>query len=151
MGVKTQQLQMAQNKKSFILYTDLIETVEKLPDEIAGKLLKLILQYVNDKNPVTDDLLLQIAFEPVRQQLKRDLKEWELKRKKRSDAGKKGMEHRWNSNNNDNKVITKDNNVINGITKITDNVTVNDNVNDNVNVNKNNKFIIPTLEQIKKY
>jgi hypothetical protein len=78
---------MAKNKKSFILYCDIIHTVDKLPDEVAGKLFKTILNYVNDKNPEPEELILQIAFEPIKHQLKRDLKDWEVKRKKRSDAG----------------------------------------------------------------
>lgn len=81
---------MAENKKSFLLYCDLLTTVEKLPDEVAGKLFKLILGYVNDQNPSTDDLLLQIAFEPIKQQLKRDLKNWEKFRDKQSKNGKLG-------------------------------------------------------------
>lgn len=81
---------MAENKKSFLLYADLLHMVEKLPDEIAGKLFKIILEYVNDKNPITDDILLQIAFEPVKQQLKRDLKRWEDFRHKQSENGKLG-------------------------------------------------------------
>ena len=58
---------MAKDKKSFILYTDLIHTVEKLPDEKAGLLLKHLLRYVNDMDPVTDDLIVDIAFEPIKQ------------------------------------------------------------------------------------
>ena len=42
---------MAQDKKSFLLYCDLIHTIDKLPNEKAGELFKIILQYVNDKNP----------------------------------------------------------------------------------------------------
>lgn len=87
---------MAENKKSFILYADLIYTVDKLPDEIAGKLIKIILNYVNDKNPVIDDILLQIAFEPIRLQLKRDLKEWNITKKDRSESGKLGNLKKWN-------------------------------------------------------
>ena len=119
-----------ENKKSFILYCDLLKTVEKLPKEKAGELFLHILKYVNDINPETEDLLLQIAFEPIKQQLKRDLIEWQLERNARSKAGKKGMKSRWN--NKDNTVInaiTEDNTVINAITNITDTVTVN--VNDN--------------------
>jgi hypothetical protein len=121
---------MAENKKSFLLYCDLVHTVSKLPNDKAGELFKHILEYVNDNNPVTEDLLLQISFEPIKQQLKRDLKDWEIQKEQRSLAGKKGMENRWKK---DNTVITKDNTVINGITNITDNVTVT--VNDNVKVN----------------
>jgi len=116
---------MAENKKSFVLYCDLIHTIGQLPNEKAGELFKHILLYVNDHNPVTEDIIINIAFEPIKQQLKRDLIKWDNERKSRSDAGKKGMEKRWGENN---KHITKDNTVINDITNITDNVTVNVNV-----------------------
>jgi hypothetical protein len=67
------------------------------------------------------------------------------------------MKSRWG--NSDNKDITKDNNVINAITNISDNVNVNDNVND-TDIKKNTatyvasvskKLTRPTLEQVKKY
>lgn len=118
---------MANGKKSFVLYCDLVHSVEILNDEQAGKLFKHILNYVNDFDPKESDPFIRLAFEPIKQQLKRDLKTWRTKKKKRSDAGKKGMESRWK------KGITKDNNVINDITKI----TVSANVNDTVNVNGN--------------
>ncbi len=41
---------MAEEKKGFILYSDIIHTIEKLTDEQAGKLFKHILKYVNDLN-----------------------------------------------------------------------------------------------------
>jgi hypothetical protein len=133
---------MAANKKSFILYTDLIHTVSKMPNDKAGELFKHILKYVNDENPETEDLIIQLTFEPIKQQLKRDLKDWESQRNIRSEAGKKGMLNRWN--NKDNTVITeitKDNSVMQPITNITDNVTVtvNDTVNVNVNKRESNK------------
>lgn len=115
---------MAEDKKSFILHTDTWQTVKKLPNEKAGELFKLILSYVNDEHPSTDDLLLQIAFEPIKQSLKREFEKWEEERKKRSEAGKKGMESRWKDHNNDNTVITNDKSVINGLTKISDSVSV---------------------------
>lgn len=83
---------MAKDKKGFILYCDYLGMVSKLPDEVAGKLLKTILEYVNDKNPVVNDLLLQVAFEPIKQQLKRDLKNYEKLKVKRAEIGKKGGE-----------------------------------------------------------
>ncbi len=81
-----------ENKNSFVLYPDLIHTVSKLPDELAGRLFKVILEYVNDKNPDVDsmDLLVQVTFEPIRQQLKRDLKKWAEIREKRVEAGRSG-------------------------------------------------------------
>ncbi len=108
---------MAENKKSFLLYCDLIHTVQKLNDDQAGKLFKHVLEYVNDLNPETDDVLLQVCFEPIKQNLKRDLKTYEKMCKKRSDAGKKGMAKRWKKDNKDNKCYKP-------ITKITDSVSV---------------------------
>jgi hypothetical protein len=86
---------MAQDKKSFLLYTDLIHTVKKLNNEQAGKLFKHVLEYVNDLNPQTDDILLQVCFEPIKQSLKRDLKKYENIREKKREAGKKGAKKRW--------------------------------------------------------
>lgn len=122
---------MAKDKKSFLLYCDLIHTIGHLTDEQAGKLFKHILSYVGDLNPITDDVITNLAFEPIKQQLKRDLKAWEQERKGRSDAGKKGMAKRWDKSVK--HPITKDNSVIPAITNITDNVTVTVNVTDTVN------------------
>lgn len=137
---------MANNKKSVLLYCDLIHTVEKLDNETAGELFKHYLRYINDKDPKTDNVLVDIIFEQIKQNLKRDLKKWEEKREKRSIAGKKGMKKRWEKNKNDKSVITNDKSVINGITNITDNVTVT--VKDNVRVKdiNNNINISPELK-----
>lgn len=141
---------MAEGKKSFLLYCDIAHTVEHLADEQAGKLFKHIVAYVNDKNPETEDLVIRLAFEPIKQQLKRDLKRWGKTRKERSAAGKRGMAKRWGEPDitKDNKplqTITKDNTVIDDITKITvnDNVTVN--VNDTVSVKENRERDSPTV------
>lgn len=81
---------MAENKKSFLLYVDLIHTVNQLPDDKAGQLFKHILSYVNDENPITDDLITKISFEPIKQQLKRDLKKYESICDRNSNNGKLG-------------------------------------------------------------
>jgi len=78
---------MADGKKSFVLYADLIHTLEEMPDEVVGKLFKHVLEYVNDRNPVAEDLLLKGLFEPIKQQMKRDLVKWETTREKRVQAG----------------------------------------------------------------
>jgi hypothetical protein len=81
---------MAEDKNGFLLYKDLIKTVQKLPLEKAGELFMHILKYVNDENPETDDLIIEIAFEPVKQKLKRDLKKYEeTKEKNRENANKR--------------------------------------------------------------
>ena len=65
-----------EGKKSFLLYCDQIGLFKKLPDEQAGKLIKIIFEYVNDLNPEINDVLLDVAFDPIKLQLKRDLMNW---------------------------------------------------------------------------
>jgi hypothetical protein len=81
---------MAKEKKSFILYADQQGVFNQLPDEIAGRLIKHIFAYVNDEQPVTDELIINIAFEPIKQCLKRDLCRWKEYLDKQSVNGKKG-------------------------------------------------------------
>lgn len=123
---------MAENKKGFILYADQKELFTQLSDEQAGKLIKHIFRYVNDENPVSEDVIINIAFTPIKQHLKRDLDKFNETKERRSKAGKIGMANRWQNITNDNDVIpviTKHNKRLQAITKITDNVNVNDNDN----------------------
>lgn len=84
---------MAKEKKGFILYCDIIHTIEKLSDEQAGKLFKHILKYVNDQEPIAEDIITEIAFEPIKQSLKRDLQKYEGIRMKNKENALK----RWNA------------------------------------------------------
>lgn len=128
---------MAKDKASFILYSDWIAIIEKLPDEKAGQLIKIIFQYVNDKNPIVDDLLLQVAFEPMKLALKRDLKKYEAERSKRSEAGKKGGINSGKSRKKEAKRSSASKNEANEA----DNVNVN--VNDSVNVSERDNTDTP--------
>lgn len=131
---------MAEGKKSFVLYADLIGTVEKMPNDKAGELFKHVLMYVNDQDPETDDLLVQIAFEPIKNQLKRDLKKWEQLREKRSQAGKRSAEARKNKKEQNQQVLTSVESVEQTSTKST--VNVNDTVTVNVNVESKDSLFI---------
>lgn len=124
------------NKKGFLLYTDQKEIFETLTPEQCKELVLAIFNYPEERelSPI-----VKIAFIPIKNQLKRDMEKWEEKTKKRSDAGKKGMEKRWKKLKNRDK-ITNDNNVINGYQPITK-ITVNDNVNVNDNDININKYI----------
>ncbi len=114
---------MAENKKSFVLYADLLHTVMQLPNDKAGLLFKHILSYVNDLEPVNKDIIVKIAFEPIKQQLKRDLKKYEKKKKQWSEAGKKSAEVRKNKRQ---QTLTDVKNVPTDLTvNVNDNVTVN--------------------------
>jgi len=119
---------MAENKKSFILYCDQKGLWDKLDNAQAGKLIKHIIAYVNDENPMVPDFITELAFEPIKQQLKRDLKQWSETRQSRSIAGKAGAEARWQKVADDGKRISD-------MAKMAVNVNVN--VNDNVNDKKN--------------
>lgn len=132
---------MANNKKSFILYADIKTTIDKLDNEYAGKLFKHILAYVNDENPTTNDLLLEVAFEPIKRQFKRDLEKWEQIKSKRSEAGKLGGRPKKQEE------AKKANGFFEKQTKAKKAVNVNVNVNDNVNVNET---VINKKKNIKK-
>ena len=121
---------MAENKKSFILYCDLMHTVEGLDDSEAGQLLKHILRYVNDQNPCAESRLVSIAFEPIKQQLKRDLKKYEHIREQKVKAGLASANKRQ-------QVSTGVESVEQNPTKPT--VNVNDTVSDSVIVNEKKK------------
>lgn len=143
---------MAEHKKSFVLYADMMHQFEHLEDHEAGKLIKIVFQYVNDLNPEINDRLLKIAFEPIRQQLKRDLREWEETRGERSDAGFVGNLKRWHNdiykqlttgkitleeakNQYDSRKVSHSDNSDTGAIANVANIAVN--VNDNVTVNVN--------------
>ena len=147
---------MAEDKKSFLLYTDLIHTVNKMPNDKAGELFKHILSYVNDLNPDTEDLIIQLTFEPIKQQLKRDLLKYKESIIDKSNAGKLGNLKRWHKDLYD-KVINNQIELDNALNiaesrKVshTDNVQSQPiaeiAVNDNVNVNDINNNIIESFD-----
>lgn len=86
---------MAEDKKGFILYADYVTILRKLCKDDdgkkkAGELFLMILEYVNDTDPTTDDYVLDLVFEPIKNNLKRDLKKYEKFRSKQSENGKLG-------------------------------------------------------------
>lgn len=139
---------MAKNKKSFVLYTDYDTIFEKLTNEEAGKLIKHLFKYVNDKSPEMTDRIIDLIFEPIKQQLKRDLKNWKTIRSKRSLAGKASA----NKKQQNQHMLTHVESVEQKATKST--VTVNGtvNVNDTVTIKKERRvFAPPGLEEVVAY
>lgn len=112
---------MAENKKSVLLYCDIIHTVKELTNEEAGKLFKHYLEYINDLNPTPPDKLTQIVFEPIKQNLKRDLVKWNEKSLRNSEIAKEGWEKRKNANTYE-RIRTHTKNADKD--KVTDTVTV---------------------------
>lgn len=119
---------MAENKKSFIAYSDWHGMFNALPDDVAGRLIKHIFSYVNDQNPKTDDFIINALFEQIKATLKRDLQKWEKERGQRSEAGKRSAELR----------ATKFNERSNSLNETQRKPTVSDNVSVSDNVNENN-------------
>lgn len=130
---------MATGKKSFLLYCDIIHTVEQLTDAEAGELFKHILRYVNDQNPIAPSTITRIAFEPIKQSLKRDLDRYESICKRNSDNAKK----RWDATASDR--IPND-------AKHADNDSDSDSDIDIKDIYKQQKgFKKPSVQQIKEY
>jgi hypothetical protein len=126
---------MAENKKSFVLYADLLRNIEHLTNEEKGMLFNHLLEYVNDLNPILEDRLLITAWKPIEAQLKRDLVKFKEVKDKRSKAGKLSAELRSKSVEHNSTKSTHVKSVEQDSTNSTDNV--NDNVNDNDNVINN--------------
>ena len=121
---------MAENKKSFVLYADLISNIDHLTNEEKGILFNHLLEYVNDRKPVLEDRLVLTAWKPIERQLKRDLIKFEEVKVKRSDAGKRSAELR---------ALKKDKQQLTNLTSVKSiqQASTNPTVNDNVNVNDN--------------
>jgi len=133
---------MAKDKTSFLLYCDQQGVFNKLPDEIAGKLIKHIFAYVNDENPPCDDLLLTIAFEPIKTQLKRDLRKYDDYIDKQKFNGAKGGRPKKDEETQITQPFFEE-------PKKADNVNVNATVKD-IKVNRD-VFIKPSIVEIKTY
>jgi len=81
---------MAKDKKSFLLYCDLLEVAKELDDKSRGELFLYILEYVNDLNPEPPNQLIKMLFIPIKQALKRDLVKYESIRERNKSNGSKG-------------------------------------------------------------
>lgn len=86
---------MAEGKKSFLLYSDMLPTVKKLveKDRInktnnAGELFLHLLEYVCDNNPEPINDIVDLMFEPIKTTLKRDLAKWEEKSPERIEKAR---------------------------------------------------------------
>jgi hypothetical protein len=86
---------MAEDKKGFILYADLIASFEYLSNEQRGEVIWWVLQYVNDKHPEPLEGSLMAVIATIRAQLKRDLEKYEKKTGKNSESGRIGNLKRW--------------------------------------------------------
>ena len=132
---------MAENKKSFVLYADLITNIDHLTNEEKGVLFNHLLEYVNDMNPILTDRVVLSAWKFIQSQLKRDLVKFEEVKGKRSEAGKKSAELRALNKKQQNPTKpTSVESVQQSSTNPTVSVNVNDNVNDNIYIETTNNL-----------
>ena len=111
-----------------------------MPDEKAGQLIKHLFAYVNDEEPITDDLLINAVFANIKATLKRDLIKW----KEKSEKNKQIAIDRWakkesESNNINTNVCERIKTDANYTDSVSDSVSVSDNV-------SNKKESKPSLE-----
>jgi uncharacterized phage protein (TIGR02220 family) len=137
---------MAEDKKSFVLYSDQRSIIEMLPNDKAGILLKHIFAYVNDENPINNDPLIMLAFEPIKLQMKRDLIRWLETKQGRSTAGKASAEARRLLKESQQTSTNPTN--VDFVQQTSTNPTVNVTVNDTVTVNVINKIDYQALLEV---
>jgi hypothetical protein len=133
---------MAENKKSFTAYCDWNTTFNSLPDDKAGQLIKHLFAYVNDEEPITDDLLINAVFANIKATLKRDLIKW----KEKSEKNKQIAIDRWSKKESESNNINT--NVCERIkidANYTDSDRVSVSVNDSVNEIKENIEALPNF------
>ena len=81
-------------KKSFVLYTDLRGPLEFLSDEELGRLFRAIMDYADGGSVPEFSGALGMGFAFVRAQLDRNDAKWQQTRAKRSEAGRAGARAR---------------------------------------------------------
>ena len=157
-------------KDSFILFTEIKETVDIMDDAQAGALFKMILNYESGeedsfaglKGTPADYAEAVIAFTFIRRQLDRNEQKYHETAGKRSEAGKKGAEKRWQNMASDSKVMANDSKDMASDSKeeIADskpvasdalNVNVNDNDNVKEKVKREKRFVPPTIDEVRAY
>lgn len=120
---------MAQDdKKSFVAYLSWFDALEEYSDAEVGQLMRALARYAKTgEEPEFLDRGMRGNWKFMRSDVKRASEKWDETRKKRSNAGKRGMAKRWGKPDDITK-ITNDNNVNDDITKITVDVDVNGDV-----------------------
>lgn len=120
---------MAQDdKKSFVAYLSWFDALEEYSDAEVGQLMRALARYAKTgEEPEFSDRGMRGNWKFMCSDVKRASEKWDETRKKRSNAGKRGMAKRWGKPDDITK-ITNDNNANDDITKITVDVDVNGDV-----------------------
>jgi hypothetical protein len=81
-----------EKKKSFVLYADMMESINHLSFEEKGILFDHILKFINGQDSKLEDRIILTAWKPIELQLKRDLEKWDKTLERRSEARRKRYE-----------------------------------------------------------
>ena len=138
---------MAQDdKKSFVAYLSWFDALEEYSDAEVGQLMRALARYAKTgEEPEFSDRGMRGNWKFMCSDVKRASEKWDETRKKRSNAGKRGMAKRWGKPDDITK-ITNDNNVNDDITKITVDVDVNGDVDGDVDVVKRDNTATVDME-----
>ena len=138
---------MAQDdKKSFVAYLSWFDALEEYSDAEVGQLMRALARYAKTgEEPEFSDRGMRGNWKFMCSDVKRASEKWDETRKKRSNAGKRGMAKRWGKPDDITK-ITNDNNVNDDITKITVDVDVNGDVDGDVDVVKRDNAAAVDME-----
>lgn len=113
---------------SFVLYTEIRETLSELTDQQAGKLFKAIVEYAATGIPPDLKGIVKVSFAPIKRAMDYNFDRYEAVKAKRAEAGRKGAESRWNGKSiaNDSKNIANDGKRIfaNAVPMANDSITV---------------------------
>ena len=145
---------MAKGKNKINIYRDWVDYFEPLTDEEAGKLIKHLLRYTDDQNPV-GDRMTELLFIPLKKTLKRDLKQWEAICEKNRNNGMTGGRPKSKpkeTQNNPTVILETQNNPIIDID--IDNKIIDIVKEDSMIVKKASPYakkIIPTLDEVIEY
>lgn len=127
-------------KKSFIFYGNWAAMIAKLPDEVAGKLIKMICQYEFSGEEVEGDPILNAIFASIKPSLDMNTEKYQKKVERVKDAREKRSRSDINmkSERNQSEISLKSernqSEIVGDTDTVTDTVTVlsKDNIKDNV-------------------
>lgn len=138
---------MAQDdKKSFVAYLSWFDALEEYSDAEVGQLMRALARYAKTgEKPEFSDRGMRVNWKFMCSDVKRASEKWDETRKKRSNAGKRGMAKRWGKSEDITK-ITNDNNVNDDITKITVDVNGDVDVDGDVDVVKRDNTAAVDME-----
>ena len=158
-------MNVSDNKKSFLLYTDCEERVSMLSNVEAGILYKAIIAYAargeklntsnlpQEETGVINARLIEFAFKGYKAQLDRDREKYNTIKQRRSEAGKKHHGNQYSNleqnGTNGTSVPNLEQNGTNGSDSVSDNDSVSD-----IQKEKNKEkkgFKKPSIEEVSAY